>query len=109
MPNVFQTTPPQPASRARITLYFLSVGGALASQNGLGDLMPRKEDVMSAILLIILNVYLPTRRQVLNVELIIHYWFLDVLTILVRMFMLFDLLEMLCVIVLDNFAFSVFI
>src|SRR5882672_1690842 len=48
-PNVFQTTPPQPASNARSTLYFLSVGGALASQKGLGDWMPRKFDDMSAI------------------------------------------------------------
>src|SRR5688572_25066430 len=48
-PNVFQTTPPQPASKARSTLYFLSVGGALANQNGLGDLMPRKFALMSAI------------------------------------------------------------
>jgi hypothetical protein len=42
LPNVFQTTPPQPASNARNTFIFLSVGGALASQKGLGDLMPRK-------------------------------------------------------------------
>jgi hypothetical protein len=30
-------------------LIFLSVGGALASQNGLGDLIPRKFADMSAI------------------------------------------------------------
>src|ERR1043165_6656570 len=48
-PNVFHTTPPQPASKARSTLYFLSVGGALANQKGLGDLMPRKFELMSAI------------------------------------------------------------
>src|SRR5262245_10864801 len=41
-PRVFQTTPPQPALKARTTLYSLSVGGAEASQNGLGDLMPTK-------------------------------------------------------------------
>src|SRR5690606_5731552 len=41
-PSVFQTTPPQPALKARSTLYALSVGGAEASQNGLGDLMPTK-------------------------------------------------------------------
>src|SRR4029450_10590285 len=41
-PNVFHTTPPQPALKARTTLYSLSVGGAEASQNGLGDLMPAK-------------------------------------------------------------------
>src|SRR5215471_19574054 len=49
VPSVFQTTPPQPASNARITLYFLSVGGALANQNGLGDLIPRKSHDKSAI------------------------------------------------------------
>src|SRR5688572_2016421 len=48
-PRVFHTTPPQPASNARSTLYFLSVGGALANQNGLGDLIPRKFALMSAI------------------------------------------------------------
>ena len=41
-PRVFQTTPPQPASKARRTLYSLSVGGAEANQNGLGDLYLRK-------------------------------------------------------------------
>jgi hypothetical protein len=41
-PKVFQTTPPHPASKARRTLYSLSVGGAEASQNGFGDLMPMK-------------------------------------------------------------------
>ena len=46
---VVDTTPPQPASKARNTLYFLSVGGALANQNGLGDLMPRKAADMSAM------------------------------------------------------------
>jgi hypothetical protein len=49
LPNVFQTTPPQPASNARKTLIFLSVGGALANQKGLGDLMPRKFELMSAM------------------------------------------------------------
>ena len=39
-PSVFQTTPPQPASKARRTLYSLSVGGAEASQNGFGERMP---------------------------------------------------------------------
>src|SRR5215510_157706 len=41
-PSVFHTTPPQPALKARTTLYSLSVGGAEASQNGFGDLMPTK-------------------------------------------------------------------
>ena len=36
MPRVFQTAPPQPASKARLTLIYLSVGGADASQKGLG-------------------------------------------------------------------------
>src|SRR5882724_5222349 len=49
-PSVFQTTPPQPASNALNTLYFLSVGGAEASQKGLGDFIPRKSELMSAII-----------------------------------------------------------
>ena len=57
LPNVFQTTPPQPASNARSTLYFLSVGGALASQYGLGDFMPRKFEVMSAIAFVLMQNY----------------------------------------------------
>src|SRR5262245_23884162 len=48
-PRVFHTTPPQPALKARATLYSLSVGGAEASQNGLGDLMPTKFVRRSAI------------------------------------------------------------
>src|SRR5689334_9543005 len=49
-PTVFHTAPPQPASKARTTLYALSVGGAEASQNGLGLLMPTKLLVRSAML-----------------------------------------------------------
>ena len=49
-PRVFQTTPPQPASKARRTLYSLSVGGAEASQNGLGDFIPQKLLAKSAII-----------------------------------------------------------
>src|SRR5947208_16445887 len=41
-PSVFHTTPPQPARKARSTLVLRSVGGAEASQNGLGDLTPTK-------------------------------------------------------------------
>ena len=37
-----RTTPPQPALKALSTLYFLSVGGAEASQNGFVDLIPKK-------------------------------------------------------------------
>src|ERR1043166_8305783 len=48
-PSVFQTTPPQPALKARTTLYSLSVGGAEASQNGFGDLMPTKLVLRSAM------------------------------------------------------------
>src|SRR6478672_10221173 len=48
-PSVFHTTPPQPALKARTTLYSLSVGGAEASQNGLGDLMPMKFERRSAM------------------------------------------------------------
>src|ERR1700733_4548931 len=39
-PMVFQTAPPQPASNARMTCSPQLVGGAEASQNGLGDRMP---------------------------------------------------------------------
>src|SRR5208282_1693213 len=39
---VFQTAPPQPASNARITCSPQLVGGAEASQNGLGERMPAK-------------------------------------------------------------------
>src|SRR5437763_17143037 len=48
-PTVFHTTPPQPASNARSTLYALSVGGAEASQNGFGLVMPTKVVVRSAM------------------------------------------------------------
>src|SRR5258708_16231902 len=50
-PSVFHTTPPQPALKARTTLYSLSVGGAEASQNGFGDVMPAKLERRSAMLL----------------------------------------------------------
>ncbi len=50
-PSVFHTTPPQPASNARRTLYSLSVGGAEASQNGLGERIPTKSLRRSAIAL----------------------------------------------------------
>ena len=50
-PSVFQTTPPQPASKARRTLYSLSVGGAEASQNGFGERIPTKSLRRSAITL----------------------------------------------------------
>src|SRR6266508_4850442 len=39
-PIVFVTTPPQPASKARMMLLSDSVGGADESRNGLGNLMP---------------------------------------------------------------------
>src|SRR5437868_15178535 len=48
-PKVFQTAPPQPASNARSTIEPIFVGGALASQKGLGDLMPAKLMLRSAI------------------------------------------------------------
>jgi hypothetical protein len=49
-PNVFQTAPPQPASKARSTIEPIFVGGAEASQNGFGDLMPARLMLRSAIL-----------------------------------------------------------
>jgi hypothetical protein len=48
-PKVFQTAPPQPASNARSTIEPIFVGGADASQNGFGDLMPAKFTLKSAI------------------------------------------------------------
>src|ERR1700730_17998850 len=48
-PSVFHTAPPQPALKARTTLYSLSAGGAEASQNGFGDAMPAKLHLRSAI------------------------------------------------------------
>src|ERR1035437_3566244 len=49
LPKVFQTTPPHPASNARSTFIFLSVGGADANQYGLGDLIPKKFADISAM------------------------------------------------------------
>src|SRR5882757_818809 len=48
-PSVFHTAPPQPRSNARWICPPLLVGGALASQNGLGDLMPAISMLRSAI------------------------------------------------------------
>src|SRR6185437_9122188 len=39
---VFQTAPPQPASKARMTCPAVLVGGAEDSQNGFGERMPAK-------------------------------------------------------------------
>src|SRR5208282_1113964 len=41
-PMVFQTAPPQPASKARITWPPVLVGGPEASQKGLGERRPQK-------------------------------------------------------------------
>src|SRR5689334_16021627 len=46
---VFQTAPPQPASNARITWSPVLVGGADASQNGLGLSMPASFTFRSAM------------------------------------------------------------
>src|SRR5690348_13745857 len=46
-PSVFQTAPPQPASKARRTWYSELVGGALASQNGLGARTPQNSMLKS--------------------------------------------------------------
>src|SRR5215469_16023472 len=48
-PIVFQTAPPQPASKARITCSPQLVGGPDASQNGLGQRIPAKTVVRSAM------------------------------------------------------------
>ena len=52
----FPNHPTQPASKARSTFIFLSVGGALANQKGLGDFIPRKFELISAI-----KLFLPQR------------------------------------------------
>src|SRR5438477_8346705 len=46
---VFQTAPPQPASKARITCSPQLVGGPEANQKGLGQRMPAKLVVRSAM------------------------------------------------------------
>src|SRR5579862_5705603 len=48
-PMVFQTAPPQPASKARFTWSPQLLGGPEASQNGLGDWMPAQRVVRSAM------------------------------------------------------------
>src|ERR1700733_11260310 len=47
-PIVFQTAPPHPASKARITCSPQLVGGALASQNGFGHLIPPAKFVVKS-------------------------------------------------------------
>src|SRR6516165_3629269 len=49
-PIVFQTAPPQPASKARMTCSPQLVGGPEASQKGLGQRMPAKSVVRSAMI-----------------------------------------------------------
>src|SRR5712671_2579848 len=51
-PKVFQTAPPQPASKARMICSPQLVGGPEASQKGLGQRMPAKFVVRSAMILI---------------------------------------------------------
>src|SRR5262245_34470048 len=48
-PSVFQTAPPQPYSKARMTCSPEFDGGAEASQNGFGDLMPAQFAERSAM------------------------------------------------------------
>src|ERR1700735_1561762 len=48
-PSVFQTAPPQPASKARITCSPVFAGGADASQKGLGLRMPAMSMPRSAM------------------------------------------------------------
>src|SRR5688572_16523352 len=74
-PRVFQTTPPQPASNARSTLYFLSVGGALANQYGLGDFIPRKFADISAIeKIVVYSLLLPTKGILLSTCCVTHLY-----------------------------------
>src|SRR5579885_3451959 len=48
-PSVFQTAPPQPYSKARMTCSPEFDGGAEASQNGFGDLIPAQSVERSAM------------------------------------------------------------
>jgi hypothetical protein len=48
-PNVFQTAPPHPASKALSIIEPIFVGGAEANQKGFGDLIPAKFMLKSAI------------------------------------------------------------
>src|SRR5262249_51167110 len=50
-PSVFHTAPPQPASKARMICSPLFVGGAEASQKGVGLLFPGESIERAAILL----------------------------------------------------------
>src|SRR5580692_4432025 len=50
-PKVFQTAPPQPASKARITCTPQLAGGPDASQNGLGQRMPPANTVVRSAML----------------------------------------------------------
>src|SRR5947207_15523930 len=49
-PSVFHTAPPHPASNARITCSPVFAGGAEASQNGLGLLIPAMSILKSAMI-----------------------------------------------------------
>jgi hypothetical protein len=51
-PSVFHTAPPHPLSKALMTWYPELVGGAEASQKGLGDFIPAKFDFKLGILLL---------------------------------------------------------
>src|SRR3990170_4329729 len=51
-PRVFHTAPPQPAAKARITWSPVLVGGAEASQNGLGERMPARLIPRSAMVVV---------------------------------------------------------
>src|SRR5215831_13026544 len=48
-PMVFQTAPPQPASKARMTWCEVLAGGPEASQKGLGERTPQKVTLKSGI------------------------------------------------------------
>ena len=54
-PKVFQTAPPQPASKALMTCSPELAGGPEASQKGLGLLMPHMSVERSAIVMLLLK------------------------------------------------------
>src|SRR5207248_1623974 len=71
-PMVFHTAPPHPASKARITWSPVLVGGADASQNGFGDLIPAKLTLKSATSY--LQIGRDSRRRALSFGDGVHYF-----------------------------------
>src|SRR5579871_3413414 len=67
-PMVFHTAPPQPASKARMICSPQLVGGALASQKGLGQRIPAKFVVRSAMVVSIRKQRRNAQRRALAIR-----------------------------------------